>query len=87
MSSLAAVKLQHATREALTHFIADRHMPDDVAEIILHMYGGGPRGTTQGSFPATWAVVVCTRGHDHSFAFDRCFGWEVGGFSFNVLSH
>ena len=79
--TLDGIPLKPATQEALRHFQGVRHQPAEIAEIVLHIDGGGARAAASGNpdeqSPATWAVIVCTRGHNYSMAFDRFFGGSV----------
>ena len=75
--SLDAVRLKHSTKEALRHFAKEPHAPEDVAEILLHVDGGGKRRRGTEEMPATWAVVVSTVGRDGTYAVKHFFGGSV----------
>ena len=76
-SSLQHVRMKHATKEALIHFIAGEHNTDSTAEVLLRVDGGGKRKSKTEELPATWAVVVSTVGKDGTYAFKHFFGGQV----------
>ena len=75
--SLDGVKSKPATEEALRHFAMRPHEGKDIAEVLLHIDGGGKRPRGRDMLPATWAVVVSTVGKDGTFAFKHFFGGAV----------
>ena len=54
-----------------------RHLPHEIAEVLLYVDGGGQRKTPSGISPASWSFVVFTKGNDDSFAFDRAVDGHV----------
>ena len=75
--SLDGIQVKEATRHAMLHMQPMRHRPSEIAEMILYTDGGGPRVSKGVARPATWAVVVLTKGWHGSVAFDRAIGGQV----------
>ena len=75
--SLAGIGLKMVTREALAYIVDRQHKADEVREVVVHLDGGGCRNIDGKSTPATWAVTVCTVGHDSSYSFACFFGGAV----------
>ena len=76
-ADISGVKLTEATKEAFLHFRKGPHPVDEIAELILHVDGGGPRTHLNDRSEATWAVTVCTRGVDGTYAWKHHFGGMV----------
>ena len=77
MWSLEEVRLKGPAKSLLKQARGFRHLPEEIAEIIMYVDGGGERPSSTGPLPSTWAVAVLTKGEDESIAFDRAFGGSM----------
>ena len=66
IDNFSDVQVKDVSKAAMEHFI-HKDRQQGVAEIILHIDGGGPRPLKSGRSPGTWAIPVCTRGPDDAY--------------------